>query len=758
MSVIAPGRAPRTDGELMVELNDRVRALENARTVRVGPWTLSTDPVSGALRAMRPGQTVLIDGEGATEIAPAKVDLSGLVTTEQLNTALDGIDGGGGIDLESVWAALYSQLTGIMNPVNALTALANFFKLELGAPITSNRLPLIPLSHIRPVNPNLLIDGSFDDEASLLGFPDWDYDEADGRDRPGCAYTMADGFTHVIHSNAIEVETDDRFDIEVYAKWIGLTISGATPIKLAISSYRADDVLINGAPAVVFSVGEAGDSAGTDGWGMRLHVEDWAPPEDAAYIVVELTVTAAATGGTVKFDDAAARKTGTLPQSYVTGLVAAISSIWSGIQSRIEEFGDLLDAIGGFVVGSGDGQLTDVVTRLQALNPLTGVFDASKLGNIANIPMIAKERITGLVDALEEGGQALRDAIVQALTGAVPPGGATNENVISALLAIPASAVQSAIDGASNIDDAIQQAIDSVISGAGNLVGSGFGFADMINQLAGLRNATAGANAAVTNLQAQVAGLDPAASSEVVNFGEFVDAAAPPSNFTKVNDIGSGSLITSGGQLVWSGSSAGREFYLFNGGPLQTDLFEVTFVLPQVPSHGWFGADGANYLYLIGRSNNDGSSMVLLRLAWDEARFYSYNSGAFTQMGPTLSQSDILTGGCAVSFKGGTVAEPRYFETRINGTKVLSTTDSAPVSVYGPNNRYCGLGVEKGSNYDTGKISTWSMYDGGSSAGSGVVAGYTAAGLTNLNIWKGTAAQYAAIVSKNPNTIYVVKD
>ncbi|APQ42290.1 minor tail protein [Mycobacterium phage Rich] len=755
MSVIAPGRAPRTDAEWSVEVNDRLRALENARTVRVGPWTLSTDPVSGALRAMRPGQTVLIDGEGATEIAPAKVDLTGLVTTDQLNTALDGIDGGGSIDLESVWSALYTQLTGILNPVNALTALANFFKLELGAPITSNRLPLIPLSHIRPVNPNLLIDGSFDDEASLLGFPDWDYDEADGRDRPGCAYTMADGFTHVIHSNAIEVEADDRFDFEVYAKWIGLTVSAATPIQLAISSYRNDDVLINGAPAVIASAGAAGDSAG---WTTRLHVEEWAPPEDAAYIVVELTVTSGATGGGVKFDDAAARKTGTLPQSYVSGLVAAISSIWSGIQARIDDFTDLLDAIGGFVVGSGDGQLTDIVTRLQALNPLTGVFDASKLGNISNIPMIAKERITGLVDALEEGGQALRDAIVQALTGSVPPGGATNDNVISALLAIPASAVQSAIDGASNIDDAIQQAIDSVIAGAGNLVGNGFGFADMINQLAGLRNSTAGANAAVTNLQAQVAGLDPAASSEVVNFGEFVDGASPPSMFTKVNDIGSGSLITSGGQLAWSGSSAGRELYLFNGGPLQTDLFEVTFVLPSVPSHGWFGTDGANYVYLIGRSDATGTNMVLCRLAWDEARFYSFNAGVFTQMGPTLSESDILTGGCAVSFKGGTVAEPRYFEARINGTKVLSTTDSAPVSLFGANYRLCGLGVEKGSSFDTGKISTWSMYDGGSSSGSGVVAGYTAAGLTNLNIWKGTKAEYDAIVSKNNNTIYVVKN
>lgn len=318
------------------------------------------------------------------------------------------------------------------------------------------------------------------------------------------------------------------------------------------------------------------------------------------------------------------------------------------------------------------------------------------------------------------------------------------------------SAVQSAIDGIDNIDDAIQQVIDSAIAGAGNLIGNGFGLGDLIAQLTGLRNTAAGANAAVVDLQAQVANLDPAASSEVVKFVEFADAASPPSMFTKVNDIGTGNIVVSAGELKWNGTNAGREFYIFNGGPLLTDLFEVTFVLPSVPSHGWFGADGSNYLYLIGRSDSTGSNMVLARLAWDEIRVYSYNSGTFTQIGPTISDPDILTGGCKVSFKGGTVAEPRYFKVSVNGNKLYEATDSVPVSLFGADKRFCGLGIEKGSSYLTGTISTWSMLDGGASAGSGTVAGYTASGLTNLNLWKGTASQYAAITTKNPNTIYVV--
>ncbi|AEJ95703.1 minor tail protein [Mycobacterium phage Zemanar] len=763
-ALLAPGRTPQNDAELARSFHDRLRKLETASTVRVGPWVLSNDPATGNLRATRPGQTVVIDESGSTEVLDAaSLNLSGYVTDKELVDALSQIDTGG--SLESMWSDLYTALTGLLNPVNALQALANFFKVELGSPITSNRLPLIPLSHIRPVNPNLLLDGSFDDEATLSGFPDWDYDEADGRSRPGSAYTMADGLTHTIRSNAVEVEADDELDAEVYAKWVGLVVSAATPIQLAIASYDENDVLIGGAPAVVASAGAAGNSGGTGGWGTKLSVTGWSPPANAKYVVVELTVTTGATGGTVKYDDAALRKTGTLPQSYINGLVDALQGLWNGVQARIDDFMDLLDAFGGFVIGSGQGQLTDVITRLQALNPLTGVFDASKLGNLANIPAIGQDKIIGLVDdladAVANGGQTVRNAIVQALTGAVPPGGATDANVISALTSIPATLVQSAVEGASSIDDAIQQALNAVVQGASGVLSAPGTFVDIINQLAGMRNSTAGANAAVVNLQAQVAGLDPAASSEVINFGEFANAGAPPSMFTKFSDNGSGTLITSNGQLAWDSANAGRELYLFNGGPLQTDLFEVSVVLPQVPTHGWFGADSSNYIWLIGRSNAGSTALVAARLAWDEIRLYNLAGGTFTQFGPTISESDILTAGCSVSFKGGTVAEPRYFHVAINGTKKLVYTDGsagAPVTVLGSDYRNCGMGVEKGSSYLTGTISTWSMYDGGSSAGSGVVAGYTAAGLTNLNLWKGTAAQYAAIATKNANTIYVVKN
>ncbi|AKF14884.1 minor tail protein [Mycobacterium phage MOOREtheMARYer] len=331
------------------------------------------------------------------------LDLSGLKQAlDNLKALLGGVDlfGGDGFDpvqavtqffasipaavlstLGGDWGALLAKLTGgATGGSDPLTALANFLKMELGAPITAGRLPLIPLAHIRNVQPNLLNDPSFDDESTLLGFPDWDWDDSTGRTRPGCAYTMADGQTHVLRSNPVEVGPDDVIDVEVYAQWVGLAVTGAGAVQLAIAAYRADDTLIGGTPAVVASAGGAGSSGG---W-VKLSHDDWEVPDDAAYVVLELTLTTAATAGALRFDDASLSKNGELPQSYVSGLVGQLQQINAKIQSILNKaweavFGDeegaidrtadeLADALKNIpaanVIGVGAATLVDTVTDI----------------------------------------------------------------------------------------------------------------------------------------------------------------------------------------------------------------------------------------------------------------------------------------------------------------------------------------------------------------------------------------------------------
>lgn len=414
MTVAAPGRAPANDEQLVRSFHDRIRKLENAKTLRVGPWVLSTDAETGNLIATRPGQAVVIDGEGATEVAPAKVSLAGLVTDDQLALALEGIpDGGGGTGLESLFADLYEMLTGTgIDPIGALSKLAEFFKLELGGPIDLVRLPLLPLAHIRNIVTELLGDSFFDNPLTLANVADWDWFSGDSAGtKPGVAQTVADGLTHTIYSDPVPVALGDSLNLLAKVKWLNLTTSGANPLRMFVSFYDEDDTMI-GAPQQVGQIGSAGSSLGF----ATMSASEVAVPVGAAYAIQELTVTPAATGGTVRFGQGSVTKAGLLPQGYVSGLQAAITSLWGGITARIQEWADLLDVFGGFSVGSGQGQLTDVFNRIKNLNPLNGLFDASKLGNMAGLPNIP--------DGLNKVGDlgTLVDKATGALSGAFQAG------------------------------------------------------------------------------------------------------------------------------------------------------------------------------------------------------------------------------------------------------------------------------------------------------------------------------------------------
>jgi hypothetical protein len=785
-------RPARTDQEWARQISRRLDALENPRSLRVSDWVLNS--IDGKLIATRPGQSVDLDNP----TGPVSVDLGSLrgFTSSDRDEVINEAK-------TSAWQELYEKLTGQLNPVDALKSLSDFFRIELGGPITPDRIPLIPLAHVRDTNRNLILDGGFDTTDALLGLSDWLHDISDGRSKPGCAVTTADGTSHIIYSNDIAVAKDDVLNLSVAVKWVGLTaLAGSDPIRLNVVAYDAAGLMIGGAPTMVASVASpSGNSGGTNGWGTTIS-GSYTVPANAVIVTVELTVMATATAGTVKFDDAECRKTGSFLQGYVKDLPADLQSLLGWIEATVNAglgalgipaLGSLADKLLDFQDGLSELQdaaedaFANAQNALDELADKLGISDwddwlTHQWGNLrdalANAPatvigMLDMTRITGLPDLNTQANQLIEiiagnavtpitTALQQAKdwwantvgkTQFLTPGGLLDPTKLNGQ--VPPTGV-AGIGGATSIGDALQQAVDAVTQGAGGLAGGGFNFLDALAQLTGLRQATAGANAAVLNVQSQLAGLDPAASSEIINFSEYVNAGAPPSMFTKVFDQGSGGIITSGGKLVWSGS-AGDERYLFNGGPLQTDLFEVNVVLPTVPSHGWFGADGNNFIYLIGRSDAAGNNMCIAEIGWDRVRIMSYNLGTTTVLA-TVNQSDIVTGGCRVAFKGGNALQPRYFHVAVNDDIVTSATDIAPVTQLGSSFRLCGLGLKKDSNYDTGTISTWSMLDGGASAGSGTVVGYTAAGLTNLSVWRGNSVEFAAIPSKVPGQIYIVKN
>ncbi|AYP70019.1 minor tail protein [Mycobacterium phage CRB2] len=512
-TALTPGRNPTTDPELIRSFHDRLTRLESARTMRVGDWVLSTEQATGNLIATRPGQTVLIDGQGATEVASQAVNLSGLakkfVTPEQLQLALDGLpDSGGPIGdvigmIESKFADLYQLLTGSgVDPLAALSKLSDFFKIELGGPVDIGRLPLLPLAHIRDIIAELLDDPDFSNPDTLAGFTDWLWDNTDGVDTPGVAKLIADGLTHTIFSNAIPVSEGDTLDVMGKAKWEGLLTSGANPIRVLVSFYNAAGAMI-GAPVLAAQGGAAGTSGGVGGW--QALTGSLPVPAGAVSAIQELTVTPAATGGVVKFGQASVSKSGLLPQGYVSGLLDAISGLWSGIQARIDDFLDLLDVFGGFPVGSGSGQLTDVATRISKLNPLTGAFDSAYLSNLAAIVLP-----NGLSQVPALGG--LVDKATGALSGATQAG----ETIVGAL-----------------VDDA-----EHVMS---NLF-------DMLT--ANTRK--------VQELESQATSSSVGGRRFGINFADYPDGAFPSGLFNLTySGPGTSVLSISGGQAVWSTAGNG---------------------------------------------------------------------------------------------------------------------------------------------------------------------------------------------------------
>ncbi|WP_100523063.1 hypothetical protein [Mycobacteroides abscessus] len=116
-----PGQAPRTDQEWTREVAQRLSALENPRTIRVGKWVLSA--VAGRLMATSPGEVL----EVGQEPTPVAVDLSQRGSQVSEQEIAEAVTGGNGKTFTSItdWlTAKWSELSS--TTTNANTGLGNW--------------------------------------------------------------------------------------------------------------------------------------------------------------------------------------------------------------------------------------------------------------------------------------------------------------------------------------------------------------------------------------------------------------------------------------------------------------------------------------------------------------------------------------------------------------------------------------------------------------------------------------------------------
>lgn len=317
-------------------------------------------------------------------IAQTAKDVGGKLKT-QFDSALNGvvefIKAETGIDLTSY----LTLVQGIENEVGAKLGAAQ------NALTSLTQIPTYLLAGIQPgASLNMLPDPFFAAEQFLQGSGLWNWSALAPAGTPpgaGSATVTADGAAHQLLGVPIAIPDPTQMaqNIVVGASvfWQDVAAAGQSFV-VAVNSYtglNADGSLIeppivdpNRIVASITSPGAASTGhAGADANGFVPISGEWIPPAGAKYAAISLEVANAVTAGVVHF-------------------------------------------------GSG-------------LFNVASVVDASKLGNLLNIPMIAGHRIEGLfgLASMDTALQSHADTIYETLTGLVTSGETSLANVANAL-------------------------------------------------------------------------------------------------------------------------------------------------------------------------------------------------------------------------------------------------------------------------------------------------------------------------------------
>ena len=432
MSVLQPGRAPRTDGELMVEINDRLRKLENSRSVRVGPWTLTTDPVTGGLQAMRPGKTVGLDGAAVPEVLQLRN--SGGVTPEELTNAVMGAG-----DPGDLWLVkrIFSNLSTFLASINfndpafdPETAAQTFVSTVIQPLIdAAAALGKLSISWLTNEQQNMVTDGGYDTPVTIVEGSGFVHDATDGvpgSTPVGCAKVVCDGADHQQAPKLFEVGQGWTLTAGSRVKWETITTAGANPIRVDLQPYKQtglDTFTPVGPQIMVASVAApTGSSGGLGGWGTAAIQGNWTVPDDGTVSHVALIdhVTAAATGGNVKYDNTFMYPVQDIPQEWINGLIAQLTSLYDWIEAWVQAG---LTALGLPTLGGLNDMINDLADGLSdiqnaAEDAMAGLADKLGLDQWDEQINELKDIFDGLViDPLTNLGNSIGDWFGQFFRG-----------------------------------------------------------------------------------------------------------------------------------------------------------------------------------------------------------------------------------------------------------------------------------------------------------------------------------------------------
>lgn len=318
----APGRAPRTDAELLLSQQRQIRRLENRQVMRLGPFTIAAI-----------GDRLMVSKDGAD---PNVIDSSGnVVEPEQFTLgrgqfqALDAVLESQGVAADTDPSTIKSVFERLLNPDSSLDS----YKLSGSPP--RGFFDMVPVSALGPAVTNMLANSHFVGPESVVGLDEWSWDgertHSKNIEGAGSARTELTGDARELGSNPISVVPGQRVPMRMFAQWDNLTLTGATtpPIQLIAQAYQEGQLVHDQVLARAGRSGTSGDWAELSGdYTVPDSVENVAIAPDEVRLLVRIETNGS--GGTVWLSDGLLSKKpmpGIFDKDTIAGLPESIDML-----------------------------------------------------------------------------------------------------------------------------------------------------------------------------------------------------------------------------------------------------------------------------------------------------------------------------------------------------------------------------------------------------------------------------------------------
>lgn len=608
--------------------------------------SLATNPF---LNSLIPGlhASQIIDGSFPLTMISGLLDTGGQIVSDLLGNAV--------ADLTSTYNAIISALGGVINTglAGVQNALQNIPAANIvGALINqfmSQFSQYISVGQIGQTSPELLANPTYNGSNSVQGSGVWIWDGAVTRtaDGSGSVKVVASGLaTSLLNDPPIPCGEGQTLTVSHWLMWSGATGTGPT-YRLGINYYD-DAGTVVGSPVIASVSSPASSSSWTQLSGTST------VPAGATYARLRLDLTAAATAGTIHWDDGSVKGTGLMPQSYVFNLPTSLSDLWGRAQ-------DIVNAAWEGITGA-------VAGGAVALNTLKSVLGAIPQANIFGL--------STALTTINTNMSALVTNIQNAFAGASAAGNAVTDAVHTQLTSFLGS-IQQGLTGAVNAGvQQTQAAVQGTLTNvAQNVAIAQQGLADLLARFQPKQPALV------------LGGSAPALASAPTGWGSNWVASGSAS--------ASATVVDKGYSLVKSGNSP-RTLIEMNvegslAGATKTDYQSIRFLMNTIMESPLAGGSGnaGNGLVFRADSTSNPQNYGELRFYYDKIELHAYVSGVKQ---PTIKTWSVTPSwGVTYSLDCGTAAGLNKYQLYANGTPIDTVvTDSSNYIGTGSGQRFGG--------------------------------------------------------------------